>query len=802
MAASSSQLARQSLRLLIDPKAPLFHVSTGSSATPTSSPLSGFRKGTWSYESPSGESYERMYSVSCLYDFQSADTDHLSFRKHEILDIVRQEDSGWWAAVRRDGSGVGWIPASYVRPLPEDTVDKVYHLKDDTQIPLYHPDRISRSAPPSLKPSLNSPLSSTLDFADDDDALDTNRASFPEFFPEFESSQLKPEKENEQFQLLTDADLVDSPVDCFNAQARRYPPSPLPPLPEVQLPLRLDKSLPTSPQPLVAVANSPQDGSRPNIHGRSASNPSLPSSDSRSLRRRPLLLDDQSSLQRLSALIQGHDINELEDFAYPHPERPLDSFPHQAMHLPRPGKVKQLTGDDDAQAFHNAKLAQANLPWYLRPGHGDDEIKVEFDGSVRAGTLSALVERLVVDSLKLSQQETFRRVFLTTFRTFATANEVYDLLISHYEMTQPEGLDLEALDVWKKDKMRPTQKRVLSVLTLWLEEHDMLNQDPDIPPRLQAFLSQRHSAPSLSLTAKHMLISLERLTFADPNPPEVVTPLQKRWKNKVRKYESYELLRMDPLDIAQHLCALEHKLYARIRPTECLAWSKQQSGNEVKNMEAFCSTHTKLADWVKSSILEVEGLSKRASTVDFWIRVAEKCKSLNNFSSMTSIVAALSSSVIARLHFTWVHATRESHLEPLLKFNAPAGNYAYYRSVLDTINGPCVPFIGMYMRNMVHIDDQHGDYISIPSASSPGGHRDLIHFIKRHKWYDVAMATLRFQSKSYAFAENQATTSFIRTQMANVVGKEERWFWNRSEELQQAELVHADIRKGLEAAGF
>jgi len=28
------------------------------------------------------------------------------------------------------------------------------------------------------------------------------------------------------------------------------------------------------------------------------------------------------------------------------------------------------------------------------------------------------------------------------------------------------------------------------------------------------------------------------------------------------------------------------------------------------------------------------------------------------------------------------------------------------------------------------------------------------------------------------------------------------WFWEKSQEVQQSELAHADIRKGLEAAGF
>jgi len=62
----------------------------------------------------------------------------------------------------------------------------------------------------------------------------------------------------------------------------------------------------------------------------------------------------------------------------------------------------QLTGDDSAQAFHNARQAQANLPWYLKHRHSEEEIKLDFDGAVKAGTLPALVEHLVVDPLRKS----------------------------------------------------------------------------------------------------------------------------------------------------------------------------------------------------------------------------------------------------------------------------------------------------------------------------------------------------------------------------------------------------------------
>jgi hypothetical protein len=40
--------------------------------------------------------------------------------------------------------------------------------------------------------------------------------------------------------------------------------------------------------------------------------------------------------------------------------------------------------------------------------------------------------------------------------------------------------------------------------------------------------------------------------------------------------------------------------------------------------------------------------------------------------------------------------------------------------------------------------------------------------------------------------------TFIEQQLSNAASKDGNVFWNRSVELQQAELAHADIRKGLE----
>jgi son of sevenless len=108
----------QSLRLSISTASTLSAITPSPLLTPAP-------KEPWSYEAPSGECYERICFVICLFDFSSSDSDHLSFRKDEILAIVRQEESGWWAAVRSDGSQVGWIPASYVVTLSDDAAEGV-----------------------------------------------------------------------------------------------------------------------------------------------------------------------------------------------------------------------------------------------------------------------------------------------------------------------------------------------------------------------------------------------------------------------------------------------------------------------------------------------------------------------------------------------------------------------------------------------------------------------------------------------------------------------------------------------------
>lgn len=69
----------------------------------------------------------------CLYDFESDDPDHLPFRKNELLEIVKKEPSGWWAALRSNDAEhrIGWVPSAFVVTLSSTLADTLRSVSEE-----------------------------------------------------------------------------------------------------------------------------------------------------------------------------------------------------------------------------------------------------------------------------------------------------------------------------------------------------------------------------------------------------------------------------------------------------------------------------------------------------------------------------------------------------------------------------------------------------------------------------------------------------------------------------------------------
>jgi son of sevenless-like protein len=129
--------------------------------------------------------------------------------------------------------------------------------------------------------------------------------------------------------------------------------------------------------------------------------------------------------------------------------------------------LQRLLGDEYVD-----KVAADLQPWYLRPDYSPSDILIEPDGSVRGGTLPALVERLTAHEqageVNLSfayflcsypLDTTFNKAFLMTYKSLTSLDELFKLLVERFRIQPPENLNAEEREEWGKLKQRVIQMR-------------------------------------------------------------------------------------------------------------------------------------------------------------------------------------------------------------------------------------------------------------------------------------------------------------------------------------------------------
>jgi len=88
------------------------------------------------------------FPVLCMHDFTDfTDVDKvLSFKKGEILDIIEcRDDLGWWAAVKTEGSKVGWISKSYVQRLSKEMAEKLRNIPRVVRVHEFNAEQLYNS---------------------------------------------------------------------------------------------------------------------------------------------------------------------------------------------------------------------------------------------------------------------------------------------------------------------------------------------------------------------------------------------------------------------------------------------------------------------------------------------------------------------------------------------------------------------------------------------------------------------------------------------------------------------------------
>ncbi|KAJ6580896.1 ras guanine nucleotide exchange factor domain-containing protein [Mycena capillaripes] len=422
----------------------------------------------------------------------------------------------------------------------------------------------------------------------------------------------------------------------------------------------------------------------------------------------------------------------------------------------------------------SSKTPKPELPWYLQPKYNPSEIAIDPDGSVLAGTVTALVERLTAHE---ESDRTFIKSFLMTFKSFITVGDLFDLLVQRFWIQPPPKLTQAEHEEWANLKQHVIRVRVLNIFKSMVVDDDVLEkEDLFILDRMKEFITTDEVARFP--IAKLLSILIERVAGVPP-PPLVPN-----------SSETLKLLDIEPLELARQLTLMENQLNQRIRPMECLRRAREQRTENIDNITVVIQTSNKIALWVQESVLSQEDSRGRAGVVKHLISVADRCRTMNNFSTMAAIIAGLNTPPIHRLKRTWeqVNSTYMAQFgacETIIDSNK---SFTPYRSIMTSVIPPCVPFLGVYLSTLQFIQDFYPDHLPAPGANEGAG-STLVNFRKRQKASEVINDIKRWQAP------------FNFHSIPDTKESSER-FWTISLEREPRERDDQKMTRLLQEAGF
>ncbi|KAF8333499.1 ras guanine nucleotide exchange factor domain-containing protein [Cantharellus anzutake] len=432
-------------------------------------------------------------------------------------------------------------------------------------------------------------------------------------------------------------------------------------------------------------------------------------------------------------------------------------------------------------------------PWYLRPSYREEDLRLMPDGSVRGGTLEALVETLTTHA---TRDNTFFDTFIMTFKSFTNLNELFDLLVARFEIKPPEGITPDEYEDWRVKLQAKVRIRAVNTIKAILSEEDVIGpNDVAILARIRDFATKyiKEYVPMKLLinlldninTKGHGVTKLP-VSHTPHAAPAPVVP-------RVSGNRKLKLLDIDPLEFARQLTLKESELFMKIRAMDCLARAKDGQSDD-DSIRAIISMSNKLADWVNDAVLSKDDPRKRALLIKHFILTAERCRSLNNFSTMAALVAALNSPPIRRLKRTWDVVSRRNIavLDDIEKTMQHGKNLAEYRNMLSKVSLPCVPFIGVYLTTLTFIQDGMKDKLVKEG--------DLINFAKRLKAAAIIAEIKRYQSHPYSLSVIPVIRQFIDD--ALTLEQTSDYFWELSLKLEPREREDEKMARLLQESGF
>ncbi|KAG4429853.1 hypothetical protein IFR05_014664 [Cadophora sp. M221] len=414
-------------------------------------------------------------------------------------------------------------------------------------------------------------------------------------------------------------------------------------------------------------------------------------------------------------------------------------------------------------------------------------------GKVVGGTFVALVAKLTAHEAVLDWS--FVSTFYLTFRFFASPVQFANTLLAQFE-ENPASTNAKSC--------MSSKVGVYGAFSRWLGSYWRDDLDQGAIPAIQRFASkvarEYPEAEPLLRSKIEAKLSIGKPTVVRSanllilNSSRTETNFERPMKTKEI---ILSVLQFNSLQFARQLTITTSAIFCLIKDEELFGqeWTKRSESN-VKAVIAFS---TSLSHLVADDIMQHEKPLKRAMSIKRWIEIADRCTGLQNYESSMAIIASLNFASIGRLKKSWelVPADDITIFQSLTSKLSTKNNYEELRKLQGSSNRPCLPYLGLYLKDLTFTGDGN------PDTKTMQGLNGTIAIINFDKYLRMAkiVRDLQYLQVPYQLTPSLEIYTWLQRQVSRVRllsdWDVEDWLYRESERLEpreavQPRLTHAD----------
>eukprot|EP01126_Amoeba_proteus_P058114 TRINITY_DN7461_c0_g1_i3.p1 TRINITY_DN7461_c0_g1~~TRINITY_DN7461_c0_g1_i3.p1 ORF type:complete len:313 (-),score=49.50 TRINITY_DN7461_c0_g1_i3:249-1187(-) len=211
---------------------------------------------------------------------------------------------------------------------------------------------------------------------------------------------------------------------------------------------------------------------------------------------------------------------------------------------------------------------------------------------------------------------------------------------------------------------------------------------------------------------------------------------------------------VSPTILTQHLTMLSFEIWKELQPSELMnaTWTKPQTQHLSPHVCRLIKRFNHVSSWVASSILYQERLTDRIKYLQYFIECLYVCEKINNYNDMLAILSGINNSAVRRLSHSFAGLSRKykSCYTKLDNLMHPDSSYRAYRSCLRKCLPPALPYLGVYLTDIIFIEE-----------GNPDRKKGLINFSKRRLLYKVIEEIQQKQAVCYNFSTQSQILTYL-----------------------------------------